>query len=76
MKKRKVSYRRINWFIFLLIATSMATGIFIALKLWFILIIILPLMALSISRLLSVYSGIIDRLGFIIRAVRNDDCMS
>ncbi len=73
MKKRKVSYRRINWFIFLLIATSMATGIFIALKLWFILIIILPLMALSISRLLSVYSGIIDRLGFIIRAVRNDD---
>ena len=73
MKKRKVSYRRINWFIFLLIATSIAAGIFIALKLWFVLIIILPLMIMSISRLLSVYSGIIDRLGFIIRAVRNDD---
>ena len=73
MKKRKVSYRRINWFIFLLIATSIAAGIFIALKLWFVLIFILPLMMMSISRLLSVYSGIIDRLGFIIRAVRNDD---
>lgn len=73
MKKRKVSYRRINWFIFLLIATSIAAGIFIALKLWFVLIFILPLMIMSISRLLSVYSGIIDRLGFIIRAVRNDD---
>ena len=44
MKKRKVSYRRINWFIFLLIATSIAAGIFIALKLWFVLIFILPLM--------------------------------
>lgn len=73
MKKRKVSYRRINWFIFLLIATSIAAGIFVALKLWFVLIFILPLMIMSISRLLSVYSGIIDRLGFIIRAVRNDD---
>ena len=73
MKKRKVSYRRINWFIFLLIATSIAAGIFIALKLWFVLIFILPLMIMSISRLLSVYSGIIDRLDFIIRAVRNDD---
>lgn len=73
MKKRKVSYRRINWFIFLLIVTSIAAGIFIALKLWFVLIFILPLMMMSISRLLSVYSGIIDRLGFIIRAVRNDD---
>lgn len=73
MKKRKVSYRRINCFIFLLIATSIAAGIFIALKLWFVLIFILPLMIMSISRLLSVYSGIIDRLGFIIRAVRNDD---
>ena len=73
MKKRKVSYRRINWFIFLLIATSIAAGIFIALKLWFVLIIIIPLLILSISKLLSVYSGIIDRLGFIIRAVRNDD---
>ena len=73
MKKRKVSYRRINWFILLLIATSIAAGIFIALKLWFVLIFILPLMIMSISRLLSVYSGIIDRLGFIIRAVRNDD---
>ena len=73
MKKRKVSYRRINWFITLLITASIAAGIFIALKLWFVLIIIIPLLILSISKLLSVYSGIIDRLGFIIRAVRNDD---
>lgn len=73
MKKVKIPYRRITWFIVLSVTTSIAIGFSLAFKSWFFLIITVPLLILSISQLFSVYRGIIDRLDFIIRAVRNDD---
>lgn len=73
MKKNKISYRRIAIFVLMLIVVSVVIGLFIAFKLWFLLIITLPLLTYFITRLFSVYKGIIDRLFFIVRAVRNDD---
>ena len=73
MKKSKIPYRRITSSVIFLILISIVTGVFLACKLWFLLIIAIPLLALSISRLISVYKGIINRLDFIIRAIRNDD---
>lgn len=73
MKKNKISYRRIAIFVLMLIVVSVVTGLFIAFKLWFLLIITLPLLTYFITRLFSVYKGIIDRFFFIVRAVRNDD---
>lgn len=73
MKERKIPYRRISLFVALLITTCIAMGIFLALGYWASLIILLPLLIYSISRLFSLYKSIINRLGFVIRAVRNDD---
>ena len=73
MKKNKISYRRITLIIIFLLLMSVATGVFAALGYWFLLVITLPLLVLATSRLFSIYTGVIDRLSFIIRAVRNDD---
>ena len=73
MRKNKIPYRRIMCFVILLVITSIATGILLTIKAWMFLVITVPLLVFSISRLINVYKSIIGRLDFIIRAVRNDD---
>lgn len=73
MKKNKIPYRRIILFIILLVIASVVSGVFIAIRKWQLLIISLPLLIFSISRLFFVYTNIINRISLIIRAVKNDD---
>ena len=73
MRKNKIPYRRIMCFVILLVITSIATGILLTIKAWMFLVITVPLLVFSISRLINVYKSVIGRLDFIIRAVRNDD---
>lgn len=73
MKKNKIPYRRIILFIILLVIASVVSGVFIAIRKWQLLIISLPLVIFSISRLFFVYTNIINRISLIIRAVKNDD---
>ncbi len=73
MKKNKILYRRIILFIILLVIASVVSGVFIAIRKWQLLIISLPLVIFSISRLFFVYTNIINRISLIIRAVKNDD---
>lgn len=73
MRKSKIPYRRIMCFVILLVITSIATGILLTIKAWMFLVITVPLLVFSISRLINVYKSVIGRLDFIIRAVRNDD---
>ena len=73
MRKNKIPYRRIMCFVILLVITSIATGILLTIKAWMFLVITVPMLVFSISRLINVYKSVIGRLDFIIRAVRNDD---
>ena len=73
MRKNKIPYRRIMCFVILLVITSISTGILLTIKAWMFLVITVPLLVFSISRLINVYKSVIGRLDFIIRAVRNDD---
>ena len=73
MRKNKIPYRRIMCFVILLVITSIATGILLTIQAWMFLVITVPLLVFSMSRLINVYKSVIGRLDFIIRAVRNDD---
>lgn len=73
MRKNKIPYRRITCFVILLMITSIATGILLTIQAWTFLVVMIPLLVFSISRLINVYKSVIGRLDFIIRAVRNDD---
>lgn len=73
MKKRKISYRNISLYIVLLVVTSAASVLFAVFDIWYFLILSVPLLIWSISRLINQYNNIINSLDFIIKAVENDD---
>ena len=73
MRNSLISYRRIILNIIFLIAMSVATCLCVVYEKMMFLLICLPLLTLSVFRLISVYKGIIGRISFIIRAVKNDD---
>ncbi len=73
MKNSLISYRRIILNIIFLIAMSVATCLCVVYEKMMFLLVCLPLLTLSVFRLISVYKGIIGRISFIIRAVKNDD---
>ena len=73
MRNSLISYRRIILNIIFLIAMSVATCLCVVYERMMILLVCLPLLTLSVFRLISVYKGIIGRISFIIRAVKNDD---
>ena len=73
MKNSLISYRRIILNIIFLIAMSVATCLCVVYEKMMFLLVCLPLLTLSVLRLISVYKGIIGRISFIIRAVKNDD---
>ncbi len=73
MKNSLISYRRIVLNIIFLIAMSIATCLCVVYEKMMFLLVCLPLLTLSVFRLISVYKGIIGRISFIIRAVKNDD---
>ena len=73
MRNSLISYRRIILNIILLIAMSVATCLCVVYEKMMFLFVCLPLLTLSVFRLISVYKGIIGRISFIIRAVKNDD---
>ena len=52
---------------------SVATCLCVVYEKMMFLLVCLPLLTLSVFRLISVYKGIIGRISFIIRAVKNDD---
>ena len=73
MRNSLISYRRIILNIIFLIAMSVATCLCVVYEKMMFLLVCLPLLTLSVLRLISVYKGIIGRISFIIRAVKNDD---
>ena len=73
MRNSLISYRRIILNITFLIAMSVATCLCVVYEKMMFLLVCLPLLTLSVFRLISVYKGIIGRISFIIRAVKNDD---
>lgn len=73
MKNSLISYRRIILNIIFLMAMSIATCLCVVYERMMFLLVCLPLLTLSVFRLISVYKGIIGRISFIIRAVKNDD---
>ena len=73
MRNSLISYRRIILNIIFLIAMSVATCLCVVYEKMMFLLVCLPLLTLSVFRLISVYKGIIGRISFIIRAVKNDD---
>ena len=73
MRKNRISYRRIILYIIFLILMSVATCLCVTYKKFALLLVCIPLLILSIVKLVSVYNGIINRLSFIIKAVKNDD---
>lgn len=73
MRNGLISYRRIILNIIFLIAMSVATCLCVVYEKMMFLLVCLPLLTLSVLRLISVYKGIIGRISFIIRAVKNDD---
>ena len=73
MKNSLISYRRIILNIIFLMAMSVATCLCVVYEKMMFLLVCLPLLTLSVFRLISVYKGIIGRISFIIRAVKNDD---
>ena len=73
MRNSRVSYRRIILYIIFLILMSAASCLCVAFKMYALLLVCLPLLILSVFKLISVYNGIIGRLSFIIKAVKNDD---
>lgn len=73
MKNSLISYRRIILNIIFLMAMSIATCLCVVYEKMMFLLVCLPLLTLSVFRLISVYKGIIGRISFIIRAVKNDD---
>ena len=73
MRKNRISYRRITLYIIFLILMSVATCLCVTYKKFALLLVCIPLLILSIVKLVSVYNGIINRLSFIIKAVKNDD---
>ena len=73
MKNSLISYRRIILNIIFLMAISIATCLCVVYERMMFLLVCLPLLTLSVFRLISVYNGIIGRISFIIRAVKNDD---
>ena len=73
MRNGLISYRRIILNIIFLIAMSVATCLCVVYERMMFLLVCLPLLTLSVFRLISVYKGIIGRISFIIRAVKNDD---
>lgn len=73
MRNSLISYRRIILNIIFLIAMSVATCLCVVYEKMMFLFVCLPLLTLSVFRLISVYKGIIGRISFIIRAVKNDD---
>ena len=73
MKNSLISYRRIILNIIFLIAMSVAACLCVVYEKMMFLLVCLPLLTLSVFRLISVYKGIIGRISFIIRAVKNDD---
>ena len=73
MRNSLISYRRIILNIIFLIAMSVATCLCVVYEKMMCLLVCLPLLTLSVFRLISVYKGIIGRISFIIRAVKNDD---
>ena len=73
MRNSLISYRRIILNIIFLMAISIATCLCVVYERMMFLLVCLPLLTLSVFRLISVYKGIIGRISFIIRAVKNDD---
>ena len=73
MRNSLKSYRRIILNIIFLMAMSVATCLCVVYEKMMFLLVCLPLLTLSVFRLISVYKGIIGRISFIIRAVKNDD---
>ena len=73
MRNSLKSYRRIILNIIFLMAMSVATCLCVVYEKMMFLLVCLPLLTLSVFRLISVYNGIIGRISFIIRAVKNDD---
>ena len=73
MRNGLISYRRIILNIIFLMAMSVATCLCVVYEKMMFLLVCLPLLTLSVFRLISVYKGIIGRISFIIRAVKNDD---
>lgn len=73
MRNGLISYRRIILNIIFLMAMSVVTCLCVVYEKMMFLLVCLPLLTLSVFRLISVYKGIIGRISFIIRAVKNDD---
>lgn len=73
MTKRKIPYNRIVIHIVLIAATAAATAVAVMTGVRSLLVVSIPVLAVSAVALVGIYGDIMKRLNFIFNAVQNDD---